>query len=75
MLHGLVVSYDSVKIRAKVTMSMKIKYSFLLCPGKLLLSTNGLPQERTEEKRKEQLIPFFLAVAHLESSDLHCNPC
>lgn len=74
MLRGLVVSHDSVKTRVKVTKIMKIKYSSLLCPEKLF-PTDGLPQERREEKRKEQLITFFLAVAHLESSDLHCNPC
>lgn len=69
MLHGLVVSHDNDKIRAKVTRS------FLLFPGKLLFPTTGLPQERTEGKRKEQLISFFQAIAHLESSDLHCKPC
>lgn len=75
MLPGLVASHDNDNTREKVARSMKVGFFFLLCPGKLLFPSNGFPRERTEEKRKGQLISFFLAVAHLESSDLHCKPC
>lgn len=61
MLHGLVVSRDNVKIRAKVTRSMKIKYSFLLCPGKLLFSYQWAPSGKNRGKEEKRANLIFLS--------------